>query len=258
MTIELAIALVLAGLLVLVATAFIVHTIERNRQEKKRLQGSLKKKAADLHYMLDHFPDNFLGSDLKGLVCKSAIDVYEQLNRLEPRNPNHQRALSGMVLRLADTERQRSGQQYHPLESHVQIKEVKSLLGMLNNFIAKLANQKSISVTQANQFTAQMQRLFAQTYIDNYIIAAQEAEQASKYKLAVHNYGIAIDKIIKENMAGVYAANLDNFRQRIQELRQIGGLEASPTSVASDEDLDSEWNKFMADEEAWKKKSQYD
>lgn len=257
------VTLIIVGLLVLVGSAFVAHTVEQNRREKKRLEVSLNKRLASFQHMLDNFPANFLGSDLKVLICKSMINVYEQLSRIGSSNSQYDNQMTRINQRLQEIANQPREQSYQPLENAAQINEIKGQLGMLHNFIGQLSGQSAISKEQADAYTKQLQVLLSQTAIDNYVIAARQAESQEKHRLAIHYYQSALDKVKKENLGNEYHEHAMSYQHRIEELR------ASNVDTTEHEELDQsdisksgqdqEWDKFMdTDDDPWKKKSVYD
>jgi hypothetical protein len=262
MATETIITVMIIGLLVMVGVAFVIHTVERNRREKRRQEALLHKRASNLQYMLDSFPQNFLGSELKVLVCQSLLNIYEQLKQIEPGKREYTKRSSAISQRIQEFAKQKNQASYQPLNSPEQIKEIKNLLEMLNTFIIQLLKQKSISKEQANNYTVQLQQLMHQTSIDTYSIAARDAESKGKYKLAIHYYQSALDKLRKQNLEGIYHHHALAYQQKIEELRLQS--KQSPTTLAEEQagenkPQDKEWDKFLdSDEDDWKKKNVYD
>ena len=257
------ITLIIAGLMVFVGTAFVIHTVERNRKEKKRLETALSKRAASLQHMLDNFPENFLGNELKVLICKSLINIYEQLINIGSNKSQCNAQIANISQRLQTLASESSDKPYQALENPAQIKEVKAQLNMLYGFINKLLTQNSIGKAQAQAYTQQLQVLLTQTSIDHYAIAARQAEEQQKIPLAIHYYQSALDKLNKESLSKAYHQYAINYQQKINELRALTPQvtkdplpeQGAETTTAASE----EWDKFLdTDEDDWKKKSVYD
>ena len=119
-------------------------------QERLRQEAILRKKANNLSYMLDYFPTDFLSTDLKVLVCKSLQNVYNRLIQLVSNSREYRENLTEIQERLIKEGRREQSSQYQPLESQERIKDIKSMLGMLNKFIDRLYQEKSISHSQGN------------------------------------------------------------------------------------------------------------
>ena len=252
------IILIILGLFVMVCAAFAINTIERNRKERQQREAVQKKRAAGLHHMLDNFPDNFLSSDLKILVCRSLLEVYDDLHEIDPRNPQYSEQRKAIVQRIQELQTQSRSLRYQPLENSQQINEIKKLLAMLNSFLGKLQQQGKISSKEASQYSHQLRQLMTQTSVDTYNIAARQAESVEKYRLAIHYYNSALDKLAKENLENVYQDHMIAFRNRIEELQELAA-DQLPVDIpdSSLEDDNKDWDKFM-DVDPWKKKNVYD
>lgn len=260
---ETIVTFIIAGLLIFVGTAFVIHTVEQNRREKKRLETSLYKRAANLQHMLDNFPENFLGNDLKALICKSLLNIYEQLINIGSSKTQCNAKVTDINQHLQTLAAENSNKPYQALENAGQIKEVKDQLNMLYGFINQLSAQNSISKAQAESYTCQLKVLLSQTAIDNYVIAARQAEAQEKFRLAIHYYQAALDKLEKENLSGAYHQHALDYQKRIADLRPLNDQQqvVSPDDKNKEADTASnaEWDNFMdTNEDEWKKKSVYD
>lgn len=260
MSTEAIISLLVASMIALVGFAVVMQTIERNRRERQRAESHLRKRLENLIYMLDHFPPSFLSTDLKGLVCKSVIDVYEQLLKIAPSNKEYQDGMQAIAKRWNDIKNgNNSG--YQPLDNSSQVRDIKTLLGLLNNFINRLFETGSITKLQAAEYTRQLKQLFSQTAIDQYSIAARKAEGDQKYRLAIHYYQSAIDKMKKAALDAAMHDQILAYQKRIVELTEL--LPTQPDSSSANElenaERDKEWSAFVGrDDDAWKKKKVYD
>lgn len=257
MSTEAIISLLVASMVALVSLAFVMQTVERNRKERIRAESQLRKRLENLVYMLDHFPPSFLSIDLKGLVCKSIIDVYEQLLKIAPRNKDYQEGLQAIAKRWNDI---KSGNNsgYQPLDNSSQVRDIKTLLGLLNNFVNRLFETGSITKLQAAEYSRQLKQLFSQTAIDQYSIAARKAEGDQKYRLAIHYYQSAIDKMKKTQDAAMHE-QIVAYQKRIVELTELLPTQPVDSSELESAERDKEWSAFVGkDDDAWKKKKVYD
>lgn len=252
MAIETIITIITIGLALMLILAFSIHTIERNKREKRHLESLLRKKLADLNYMLEHFPVNFLGTDLQVLICKSILDVYEQLISVDPKNPEYSNSRSAITERLKKLQNENKEQRYQPLDNLVQIKEIKDMLGLLGGFVTRLYNQKSIGRDQATHYNNQLKKLLAQTTIDSYAVGARDAESSGKVKLAIHYYSSAVEKLKKEGLDSLYHEHILRFQQRMVELQKA--VDANVETAKQGQTGEG----TKSDDDPWKKKQVYD
>jgi hypothetical protein len=243
---------VAACLFALVTVVFTLQQVEKNKREKQSLIAALKTRVRNFQYLLDGFPEGFLGSDLKQLVCQCLLDALEQLVRLEP--AQYRAELQSVQDRLQQLNQQPEQNSYQPLTNPVQIQEVQKLLNSLSNVVQRLAQSKRLPPEQANLYGRQIRRLTTRTALDGHLAAAQEALRNTKPRLAEHHYRLAVDKMHKDNADGFYAAQIVNCQQRITELERAG--EQAPVVPT---EADDAWKSFDQEGDSWqKKKSLYD
>jgi len=258
MTTTTIIVAVLASLFVLVAVTFTLQQIEKTNRDRKALIAALRSQTRNFHYLLEGFPEGFLSRDLKLLVGQCLNDGLDQLLRLEPRNPQHQldkRQLEEKLAQIHAGPETAGG--YQPLRNGEQIQEVQKLLNSLYNVVQRLYKNKRLSGLQADQYGRQIKRLATRVALDAHLSAAQQAIGAGKPRLAVHHYGLAIDKMTKDNADGIYSAQIAACQQRRDDLENSSNPHGP---AADDEAVSGEWKEFEEnqDDNAWKKKTVYD
>ena len=252
------ITFVILGLALMLGVAFLLHSAERNRREKLHREAILRKKVNDLSYMLNNFPEGFLNAELKILICKSCLDIYMQLAELSHGNREVPAAIDSLNQRIIDIQSSRQSDTFKPLENLKQIKEIRVLLSMLLNYINRLKNQKSINGSQASSYTKQLQQLMMQTNIDTYIVSANEAEVGEKFKLAIHNYKTAIDKIKANNLTGLYCNHIGGYEEKLAELSSLCPEDGEAQEDIGEEAVGQEWDEFLGSDDDWQRKSEYD
>lgn len=252
------ITIVLLSLSLMVGMAFLMHTMERNRRERMHKEAILRKKLGDLQYMLNNFPDGFLGAELKVLICKSLLDVFHQLSQVDPRNNEYKAHIDQINTQAAEIQKKNAGAVFKQLENPVQIKEIRALLGMLSNYITRLKNQKVINSHQVNTYAKQLQALLMQTNIDTLLIAAKQSEASMKNRLAIHNYKTALDKIHHNNLESMYGALVEQYEERLEYLEAYEDEHNPLPGAKTREDAAEQWDEFLEEKPDWQKKSQYD
>lgn len=244
---------VLACVFVLIAVTFTLQQIEKNNNAKSALIASLKTQTRNFQFMLEGFPEGLLSRDLKLLVCQCIAESLEQLLRLDRKNPQHAQMHQQLQEKIAQLQAQTAAAvAYQPLTNPAQIQEVQKLLNSLYNVVQRLHQNKRLSAAQANALGGQVQRLVTRIALDANLAAAQQALQNGKPRLAQHHYGIAIEKMSKDNADGQFTAQIAAYQQRHAELEQVAS-----SQVASGP-LSDEWKSVGAQTEQPLKKSVYD
>ncbi len=248
------IALVLLGLLSLVFVAFMVQTVENNRQERLRQEAILRKRANNLSYMLDYFPTDFLSTDLKVLVCRSLLNVYKRLTQLVSNSHEYRVNMVLIYERLTKEAKREQTAHYQPLENPEQIKEIKSTLGMLSKSIDLLCQEQSITRQQAQNYADQIKALISRATIDSYILSAKQAEEEESLPMAVHYYHSALEQIESQNLMGVYSNHIGSVEDKISELEAMSSSKSAATNEETDTSRNKEWNEYLNEGDLGKKK----
>lgn len=257
MSTEIIVGIVGLALFLLVTIALTMQTIEKNRKEKKRQLGLLYSRVRNFEYMLNGFPEGFLGNDLQVLVCKSLQEVFQQLRKISPQDKSYPVKLAELNTKIDQISQQSNSSNKVTLTDKAQITEVQKLLKGLFNFISQLSASKRISSTGAQQYAGQIRRLMLQTTTDSLNNAIAAAIKAGKFPLALHNLKMAVDKLEKENGKGEYTAQINQYKAQIQQL-DSKTEEKKAEDAKRKASLDSEWDELDKDDQKWKKKALYD
>ncbi len=243
---------VLVCVFVLIAVTFTLQQIEKSNSERNVLIASLKAQTRNFQYMLDGFPEGLLNRDLKLLVCQCITESLDQLVRLERKNPQHAQTQRQLQEKIAQLHAQNAEPTaYQPLTNPAQIQEVQKLLSSLYNVVQRLYQNKRLNAAQANAYGAQVQRLATRIALDANLAAAQQALQNGKPRLAQHHYGLAIEKMNKDNADGQFTAQIAALQQRHADLEKIASTQTSNNELSDD------W-KSVGNKEQPLKKSVYD
>lgn len=245
-----------AGLFLMVAVAYTLQAIERQRRERRRLATALRARIRDFEHMLEGFPEGFLGQDLRLLVCQCLLETYQQINRLE-RGNDYRAAADAVHRKMRQIQSGEDAPARRPLENQAQVRDVQQLLKRLFQYVERLHQSGRIDAAQAGSYGTQLRRLNTQAALDGFHLAAREAQEAGKPRLAIHYYRMAMDRIHQGNSDGHFNTLLEQLGARVAALE--AQQEAAETEGAADGDpLEDQWERFEAEDELWKKKSLYD
>jgi hypothetical protein len=243
---------VLASLFLLIAVTFTLQQLEKNTSEKNALIASLKGQVRNFRHMLEGFPEGLLNRDLKLLVCQCIAESTAQLLRLDRKDPQIQQWQREVNEKMAQLQGQpATTSQYQILTDAAQLQEVQKLLTNLFNVVQQLHKSKRLSQQQASSYAQQVLRLNTRIAVDANLAAAQNALQNAKPRLAAHYYGVAIDKMNKDNADNTYTAQIAAYSQRKAELEAL-------ESTQQGKELGAEWKSVTSAPEEPAKKTLYD
>ncbi|RYY01646.1 MAG: hypothetical protein EOO53_16775 [Gammaproteobacteria bacterium] len=252
------VAIIFALLLALAGYAFITQSIEKKRVQKQRILTTLKTKQRNFVHLINGFPPNFLGSDLLALIYRALIDVCEQLNKIEPKDPRHQDDVTLYTNQL-DALPKNSQAQRVRVEAPQAMKEIRQHLQELQNFLVQQEATKVINKVQFVAYVDQIKRLILQMSVDAYLYQGKQAQQIGKLRLAIHFFTLAKKLLAAENASRAYdkqIAQLDGILIKLEEKVQLSATTEPANS--SDASLTKEVSGEQRPEDSWKKKQMYD
>jgi hypothetical protein len=251
------IGIIAVGLFALVAIAATMQSIEKNKKHQRLRENGLNTRARNFHYMLEGFPEGFLSRDLQVLVCKSLLEVYQQLSSLAPETKNYsdRHQLIQQQLDLIAAKPASTGGL--TLNDSGQIPDIQKLLTSLHKYITQLMANKRINNAEAHTYSAQINRLMLQTTIDGLTLASSAARNEGKIKLALYHQQTILEKLEKENADGSYNQRLSQTQALINELQGTVDTSEAETQQRRTK-ADAEWDELNKPDESWKKKSLYD
>lgn len=243
---------VLTCLFVLLAVTFTLQQMEKNASEKNALIASLKGQVRNFRHMLDGFPEGLLNRDLKLLVCQCIGESLTQLLRLDRKDPQIQQWQHDLSEKTAQLQSQPSAPgQYQILTDATQLQDVQKLLTSLFNVVQQLHKNNRLSTEQTNNYAQQVLRLNTRISVDANLAAAQNAIHNGKLRLAAHHYGVAVDKMTKDNADNSYTNQIAAYSQRKAELETLDAAKENPA-------LGQAWEAVTNAPEQPPKKSIYD
>lgn len=258
------IALIVVILVALLSYAFITQTISQKRKKKQRLVAALKSRQKDFIYLCNGFPEGFLSKELNLLVHQCLVDVTAQLSSLEPGMSSLSSELTLHSQKLEQVKRETKATTYTPLNNPTQIKEVKTLLQGLHNFISIQQQKGHLNNSQFKIYAAEIQQMTLRLSIDSYLINANQAESTGKIKLALHFYDLAA-KLLAKGGRTSNSQQLSNINDKINILTVLvaNSEQPSDSDTSSSDSIktsDDEWEKFESEknDDPWKKKNIYD
>lgn len=254
-------------LVALVCYAFAMQTIQQKREKRKRLLAALTAQARSFKFIMNGCPDDFLTKDLKTVLLRSLIEVHEQLAQLEPSNTTHRQDIQLFSSTMTEVQRKPPTNATAALASQQQIKEAKMSLEELHKFIFNMEGNSRISRNQADSYRSQIKQLVLKITVDGYILSGQNAKQAGKTKLALHNYDTALSLLLRDGKAGKFDTLIGQLKaisaeltEKLVEEEDDGMLPLSDLEREEQDSLNDQWDKFSDDTSSgvWKKKQIYD
>lgn len=248
---------VISTVALLMCYIFIRQTMKEKHAEKERLHRALQKRAKTLLQMIAIFPEDFLPKELQIFIYRCIIETYENLTKLQPDESKYVEGLKMHSTQMEATMRKPESRKALNLESAAQLNELRRYLNMMGEFLQRSVKRKMITTKQYSHYRLLIKSLIAGLAVDNYCIAARQAIEIDKIKLAIHYYTLAKQLLIKETPSD-YQTQIKAIDEALVPLMESQMDETTAVPVEAQEDQeDSEWAEFE-EESDWKKKNVYD
>ncbi len=251
--------LVFSAICLAIGAIYFAQVRERARVERVRKISSLSDRYRRLQGLLHDLPPQYLGNELRLMVAERCVETLQELIPLK-KDPQLASKLAQDQEALAQLRSNPAKLSPQKVNSEEEAKNVRKLLQVLFKFVQAQNKRRALSAADAKKYLDQINFFACQSKADMLVARAEAANKAGKPRVAIHNYhsAIAAYKPVAGNPAAATA--VQGFKQRIVTLDQIADEHNKRVKEQAQEKLEgsTEWDKFLKDDETWKKKNQYD
>ncbi|TVP52604.1 MAG: hypothetical protein EA349_15390 [Halomonadaceae bacterium] len=236
---------------------------EKARIEHMRRIQALENRHSMLWRFLTELPEDYLEQPIKRLILDRALAVSRELKSLSgPGKWDKQIAANEQALQALAAEEQ---PQPSSPPSADQAKAIRQLLQLLFRFVEKQQRNGSLSSDIPRHTLQHIHYLAARCQAEVLVNQAQHMAQGKHYRRAIHAYHLALSQLDKCREHQAAAESISQYRLAIKQLTERAEAqehpERAPTAEQNDEMPDAvhrQWDDFIHEEEAWKKKADYD
>ncbi|WP_097461173.1 hypothetical protein [Mangrovitalea sediminis] len=253
---------VLFGVLVIASIGIIlfVQARERNRLEQARRLTALEDAHSRMNRMLNELPPQFLTNELRLLIVDRAIELCGEMRALK--------STMDIDTLLADDKSRRQqiiesakgpAPKPLPIDNKETFDTAKHLLELLFRFVEARHKSGKLATSVARQHLKQILFFVHRAQADLLAHTANEHLQRKDFRKAIHCLNLACTELekSKDNPEAVKA--IKGYRQKIEELQQQAlGKQPAAKRAEDTNRLDKEMESMLKDEDAWKKKADYD
>lgn len=238
---------------------YIAQAREKARIEKIQKIKMYSDRFERLQRLLHELPPQYVSDELRGLIVTQSIDALNRLLSLK-KNSRYEGYLQDDRDYLDKLNNKKLSLPPVPVNTPEKAAEVRSLLEILFKFVQQQAKQKLIDPGRAKQYLLQIKFGVAKSKADGLTAKASQAANNGKPRVAIHAYHSAIEafKAIADYPQAAEAIAL--YRAEIRKLEETAdqhNQELKNKSTQNDE-TNPEWDKFLDDDDEWKKKNAYD
>lgn len=253
------ILLIAAGLGLLGGVFLVINQLERNKKKMRAQIGLFSERAHRFQRFLDYIPEEYVDSELRSVLLEETIRNLEKQAALDKGNEKLAAKIKLNKAALEENIKQHKPPQLPHIKDINDANDLRKRIMDLFKVVQVLQKGKKIDAIKAKKFLLQLKQVYVELAVAVHIMRAKQAEKENKAKLAIHFYNKASGEYRRNNVKGMFAAQLKELQKIIQQLSGKETVEERPSSTtrktSEDDELSSAMEKFLEEEDNWKKKS---
>ncbi|NQD93049.1 hypothetical protein HP532_10360 [Pseudomonas sp. CrR25] len=247
--------LIVGGIVILIAIAFINHMVENNKLEKARLKADLSDRLRRCADLSESMPGQLMTPQLKLLLSRLQLHFCERLQPLD-KSPASKARLEELRQATAQGESIPVRNAPHPILSEAKAKEVRFQLENLHGQITRSAQDGVLPSNEAKHWLKQVQHMLVQLHIEFFGNLGQQALQQNQPGQARLAFERGVQYLRKQPDLGAYQTQLKQLENQLARANAIV-LESSQPHPDQASEL-TEGLKDLEGDDDWKKKNIYD
>ncbi|MCW8887238.1 MAG: hypothetical protein OQK12_18595 [Motiliproteus sp.] len=251
--------LILVGVGVLVAIAYVSQSIENAKQERRRQILALQDRTRTGWNLITELPPTYLPTSLRQFLLQYLTARYQDILSIDPK---HSGATSQLKNINELNEQPYSSDLDTPEPIFGDLLTAKNAAGRIKdlvNYFAELHKDGALDKAQAQQYINQGKALYAVIKADIGQLTARQVEASDNAKLALAHYNNCRKNLEPFNSKGQMQQRIKFLDERIQALKaKAQEQEKAEQEAKEQEKLKDEWNEFDKGDEDWKIKHEYE
>ena len=253
-------ALFVVLVILAIGIVLFVQGREKSRLERARRLTALEDAHTRMLRMLNEVPPQFLTTELRLLIIDRAIEICGEM-RLQKSTLDIDSLLANdkqrrqEILEVA----QGSAPQPQAIDSKEKLDSAKHLLELLFRFVESRHKSRRLETALARQYLKDILYFVHRAQADFLVHNSNEHLQRNDYRKAIHSLRLACTELEKSKDHREALRAVKSYREKISEL-ESRAQGKKPTAQAGEDAnrLDKEMDSIIKEEDAWKKKADYD
>ena len=246
--------LIVAGITILIAIAFINSTLEKNKLEKARQKADLTDRVRRCGNLSESMPGQMMSPALKLLLSKIELQLGEQLLPLDKGNAPLLGRLGDLRTQVAMGESIPIKNPPQPVLAEAKAKEIRFQLEALHSLIVRAQQDGQLNAADAKNWSGEIRTMLVLIHIELFSNLGLQALQQSQPRQARLAFERGVQYLQKQADVSRYQAQLQKLQQQLAHANALV-LETSQPNPDDNSQL-NEGLKSLADEDdGWKKKS---
>lgn len=247
--------LIVGGIAILIAIAYVNHMVENNKLEKARLKADLNDRIRRCANVSEAIPGQLMTPQLKLLLSRLQLHFSERLLPLDKSAAPHLRLeeLRQLVAQGESIPVRNPAQQ---ILSEVKAKEVRFLLENLHGQITRAAQEGILPAKEAKHWVAEIRHMLVQLHIELFNNLGQQGLQTNQPGQARLAFERGVQFLRKQADLTRYQTPLKKLEEQLARANAMVLDMDTPRADAPSE-LTEGLKSFEGDED-WKKNNIYD
>ena len=245
--------LIVAGIFILIAIAYINHMLESSKLEKARLKADLIDRTRRNRSVSDNLPGQLMTPALKLLLSRLELQASDRLLVLDKANSELRTRIAELREQVNKNELITIGNPVQPINTEARAKEVRFILENLHSQISRAAQDGLLQANEAKHWNKEIQNMLCLLHIDFFNNLGQQALQKGQPGQARLAFERGVQYLRKQSEPAKYQAQLAQLENHLSRANAMV-LETSKPAENEVNQL-TEGLKDLDDEDSWKKKS---
>ena len=245
--------LIVAGIFILIAIAYINHMLESSKLEKARLKADLIDRTRRNRSVSDNLPGQLMTPALKLLLSRLELQASDLLLPLDKTNSELRTRIAELREQVNKNELITIGNPVQPINTEARAKEVRFILENLHSQISRAAQDGLLQANEAKHWNKEIQNMLCLLHIDFFNNLGQQALQKGQPGQARLAFERGVQYLRKQPEPAKYQAQLAQLENHLSRANAMV-LETSKPAENEVNQL-TEGLKDLDDEDSWKKKS---
>lgn len=247
--------LIISGIVVLIAIAYINHMVENNKLEKARIKADLNDRLRRCTDLAEALPGQLMSPALKLMLCRLQLHFSERMLTLNKGNNALKARVEELRRLIAQGESIAVNNPPQPILNEAKAKEVRFQLENLHGQLTRCAKDGIIPANEAKHWLKEVRHMLTQVHIEFFGNLGQQALQQNQPGQARLAFERGVQYLRKQPDPAPYQNTLKKFEAQLARANAMV-LESNKPATDQTSELDAGLESLGDDE--WKKKNIYD
>ena len=247
--------LIISGIVVLIAIAYINHMVENNKLEKARIKADLNDRLRRCTDLAEALPGQLMSPALKLMLCRLQLHFSERMLTLDKGNNALKARVEELRRLIAQGESIAVNNPPQPILKEAKAKEVRFQLENLHGQLTRCAKDGIIPANEAKHWLKEVRHMLTQVHIEFFGNLGQQALQQNQPGQALLAFERGVQYLRKQPDPAPYQNTLKKFEAQLARANAMV-LESNKPATDQTSELDAGLESLGDDE--WKKKNIYD